>query len=56
MIVTMIELKIFKKGRKEWLLNNLYHREDGPAIEYSNGDKEWWIDGSFKREELCNET
>ena len=22
-----------------------YHREDGPALEYSNGDKEWWLNG-----------
>ena len=22
-----------------------YHRNDGPAIEYASGDKEYWIDG-----------
>lgn len=21
------------------------HREDGPAIEWDNGDKEWWVNG-----------
>jgi len=21
------------------------HREDGPAIIWSNGDKEWWLNG-----------
>lgn len=26
-----------------------YHREDGPAIEYWNGDKEWWVDGKLHR-------
>ena len=22
-----------------------FHREDGPAIEWANGDKEWWVNG-----------
>ena len=25
------------------------HREDGPAIEYANGTKEWWVDGKLHR-------
>ena len=29
-------------GTKEWYLNGLCHREDGPAIEYANGDKAWY--------------
>ena len=35
------------------------HREDGPAVEYSNGDKEWWINGkqhsfnSFLKNRKC---
>jgi hypothetical protein len=27
------------------------HREDDPAIERSNGDKEWWINGECHRED-----
>ena len=27
------------------------HREDGPAIEYANGDKVWWLDGKRHRED-----
>lgn len=27
------------------ILNGLRHREDGPAIEYSDGSKQWWKDG-----------
>jgi hypothetical protein len=27
------------------------HREGGPAIEYTNGDKEWWYDGYLHRED-----
>jgi hypothetical protein len=29
----------------------ILHREDGPAIEGSNGSKEWWIDGKLHRED-----
>lgn len=25
------------------------HRLDGPAIEYANGDKEWWVKGKLHR-------
>ena len=25
------------------------HRTDGPAIEYSDGTKEWWLDGKLHR-------
>jgi hypothetical protein len=28
-----------------------WHREDGPAIEWANGDKTWWIHGEFHRED-----
>ena len=27
------------------------HRLDGPAIEWTNGDKEWWRDGKRHRED-----
>ena len=23
------------------------HREDGPAVEYTYGGKEWWVNGEF---------
>jgi hypothetical protein len=29
---------------KGWYINGKRHREDGPAIEYSDGDKYWYID------------
>ena len=28
-----------------------HHREDGPAIERINGDKEWWVNGKSHRED-----
>ena len=27
------------------------HREDGPAAEYANGDKEWYLNGELHRED-----
>lgn len=29
----------------------ILHREDGPAVEYECGYKEWWIDGEVHRED-----
>ena len=28
-----------------------YHRTDGPAIEWNDGDKVWFINGKFHRED-----
>jgi hypothetical protein len=28
-----------------------YHREDGPAIEWSSGAKEWWLNGKLHRKD-----
>jgi len=34
----------------EWLNDNgVYHREDGPSIEYQNGYKVWWVNGHLHR-------
>ena len=30
---------------------DLRHREDGPAVEWSNGTKSWWVDGKRHRED-----
>jgi len=38
-------------GNKYWYLNNKWHREDGPAIEYANGDKVWYLNGEQVKEE-----
>ena len=46
----------------EWFnLNGEHHREDGPAVEYTNGDKYWFINGKLltetefnQRTESCN--
>ena len=31
--------------------NKLRHREDGPAIEWANGNKEWYLNGQRHRED-----
>jgi len=35
----------------EFRKNGKYHREDGPAVEYSNGDKCWYKNGKRHRED-----
>ena len=39
--------KIYYKDREM----SIIHRNDGPAIEYSSGSKEWWVDGVMHRED-----
>lgn len=35
----------------EYFLNGKRHREDGPAIEWSDGTYEYWINGRLHRED-----
>jgi len=45
-------LKIDSNGTKRWYLNNQLHRTDGPAIEYYNGYKYWFLNNiSLSQEE-----
>ena len=34
---------INEKGDKYWYHNGRCHRTTGPAIEYANGNKEYWV-------------
>lgn len=36
---------------KVWRSGGLLHRTNGPAIEYSNGDLEWFVNGRRHRED-----
>ena len=46
------ELTIDEDGTKEWKLpNSDYHREDGPAVEFIDGSKHWYINGKGHRED-----
>jgi hypothetical protein len=38
-------------GTKHWYINDKRHREDGPAMEWVNGDKYWYINGKCHRED-----
>ena len=42
-------------GNKGWYRNGLYHRLYGHAIEYSNGDKSWWLFDNEYHESEYNE-
>ena len=44
-------VNVYDNGHKEWFLNGEYHREDGPAIEYSYGAKYWYLNGKCHRED-----
>ena len=47
----MSECEIDCYGNKEWRLNGILHREDGPTLEYHNGINEWFRNGSLHRED-----
>jgi hypothetical protein len=44
-------LIINEYGTKFYYLNDLLHREDGPAFDCPNGDKAWLIHGEYHRED-----
>ena len=37
------QCKVDEYGNIEWFLHGKYHREDGPAVEYEGGSKEWYL-------------
>ena len=43
---------IDENGNKRWKLpNGDLHREDGPAVEWWDGGKAWYLDGKLHRED-----
>ena len=38
-----------KNGDVYWYKDDLFHREDGPAIEWEGGTKEWYANGKLHR-------
>ena len=48
-------LKINKNGNREWFnKNGKRYRLNGPAVEYINGRKEWYIKGiKYTEEQYC---
>jgi hypothetical protein len=43
-------MTITPEGAKKWHLHGKLHREDGPAVEWENGDREWHLHGKRHRE------
>jgi len=45
--------KIINIYQTIWLIKgtDTLHREDGPAVEWKHGKKEWWINGKRHRED-----
>ena len=49
------KIRYYSSGSKYWFnQNGQYHRLNGPAAEYSNGYKEWWIEGKAYTEQQFN--
>jgi hypothetical protein len=42
-------LHINELGTKFYYLNDQFHRENGPAIEFLNGTRYWYFNGKFHR-------
>ena len=45
------KIKIDRYGTKCYYLNEKLHREDGPSIEFANGEKHWYKNGQRHRED-----
>ena len=48
------EVIVYNNGTKVWNLDNKLHREDGPALEYFYGFKNWFLNGVEYTEEEFN--
>ena len=42
---------IDKEGTKRYYVNEVLHRDDGPAVEWYNGSKEWYKNAKLHRED-----
>ena len=48
-------VRIYNGGTKFWQLNGKLHREDGPAFEWADGAKQWWMNDKYLTEKEFNE-
>ena len=39
------------QGIHYWYHNDVYHRDDGPAVLYPDGSESWYINGELHRED-----
>ena len=45
------DIRISEYGTKRYYVNNVLHRKDGPAVEYTDETKFWILNGKFHRED-----
>ena len=45
------EVRVSDSGDICWYLDGKFHREDGPAVEYANGNKFWYLNNKAYTEE-----
>ena len=46
------KVRVYDVGNKYWYnKEDRYHREDGPAIESTDGSKSWYLNGLIHRED-----
>jgi len=49
---TEYQVRAYANGDIEWRnTSGLIHREDGPAVEYADGTKVWYLNGKRHRED-----
>jgi hypothetical protein len=44
-----MEMRVDEFGTRRWYLNGKIHREDGPAVEWADGSRQWWYRGEQLR-------
>jgi hypothetical protein len=50
-------MQIYKDGTKVWRVNGEFHRTDGHAIEWPDGDRLWYLHGKhYKFDEGLDQT
>jgi hypothetical protein len=47
MDILKYDIKMDRYGTKRYRQYGLLHRDDGPAVERIDGNKEWWLNGKF---------
>ena len=49
------KVRVYDNGDIYWRnQEGQLHREDGPAVEYADGSKEWWVNGQRMTEDEFN--
>tara|TARA_R110000851_G_scaffold207018_1_gene359025 strand:+ start:200 stop:490 length:291 start_codon:yes stop_codon:yes gene_type:complete len=43
------KMEEMSNGDKVWMLNGVFHRTDGPAVEHANGYRVWYLHGERHR-------